>query len=58
MRYPTYSELIFINGRLLKVPAIQAGTKKVRDIDLLLAAVERPRASAFGADAFPSLKWD
>jgi death on curing protein len=56
MRYPSYSELIFINGRILKDPAIQAGTKKVRDIDLLLASAERPRASAFGADAYPSLK--
>jgi death on curing protein len=56
MRYPSYSELIFINGRILKDPAIQAGKKKVRDIDLLLAAAERPRASVFGEDAYPSLK--
>jgi death on curing protein len=56
MRYPSYSELIFINGRILKDRAIQAGTKKVRDIDLLLASAERPRASAFGKDAYPSLK--
>jgi death on curing protein len=56
MRYPSYSELIFINGRILKDRAIQAGTKKVRDIDLLLASAERPRASAFGEDAYPSLK--
>jgi death on curing protein len=28
----------------------------VRDIDLLLAAADRPRASVFGEDAYPSLK--
>ncbi|MGJ3239408.1 MAG: type II toxin-antitoxin system death-on-curing family toxin [Anaerolineae bacterium] len=56
MRYPTYSELIFINGLLLDDNDLQTGKKKVRDIDLLLAAVERPRASAFGADAYPTLK--
>lgn len=56
MRYPTYSELIYINGLLLDDKAIQTGKKKVRDIDLLMAAVERPKASAFGADAYPTLK--
>lgn len=56
MRYPTYSELIFINGRLLGDTDIQSGKKKVRDIDLLLAAEQRPQASAFGQDAYPTLK--
>ncbi|MGB7338915.1 MAG: type II toxin-antitoxin system death-on-curing family toxin [Phototrophicaceae bacterium] len=56
MRYPSYSELIFINGLLLDDTALQTGKKKVRDIDLLLAATERPKASAFGADAYPTLK--
>jgi death-on-curing protein len=56
MRYPNYSELIFINGRLLNDPDIQSGKKKVRDIDLLLAAEQRPQASAFGQDAYPTLK--
>ena len=55
-RYLTYSELIFINGRILKDPAIQAGKQKVRDIDLLLAAEQRPQSSAFGADAYPTLR--
>lgn len=55
IRYPTYSELIFINGRLLGDEAIQTGKQKVRDIDMLLAAEQRPQASAFGADAYPTL---
>ena len=56
MRYPTYSELIFINGRILGDTDIQSGKKKVRDIDLLLAAEQRPQASAFGQDAYSTLK--
>ena len=56
MRYPTYSELIFINGRILGDADIQSGKKKVRDIDLLLAAEQRPQASAFGQDAYTTLK--
>jgi death on curing protein len=55
MRYPTYSELIFINGKLVNEPAIISGKKKVRDIDLLLAAEQRPQSSAFGEDAYPTL---
>lgn len=55
MRYPTYSELIFINGRILNDHAIQTGKKKVRDIDMLLAAEQRPQASAFGQDAYLTL---
>jgi death-on-curing protein len=55
MRYLTYSELIFINGRILNDPNIQVGKQKVRDIDLLLAAEQRPQASAFGQDAYPTL---
>lgn len=55
-RYLTYSELIFINGRILNDPAIQAGKQKVRDIDLLLAAEQRPQSSAFGTDAYPTLR--
>lgn len=56
MRYPTYSELIFINGKIHNDRAIMTGKQKVRDIDLLLAAAERPQASAFGEDAYPTLK--
>jgi len=56
MRYPTYSELIFINGKILDDSAMMTGKKKVRDLDLLLAAEQRPQASAFGQDAYPTLK--
>ena len=56
MRYPTYSELIFINGRILDDPDIISGKKQVRDIDLLMAAEQRPQASAFGQDAYPTLR--
>lgn len=56
MRYPSYSELIFINGLLLDDADLQTGKKKVRDIELLLAATDRPKASAFGEDAYPTLK--
>ncbi len=55
IRYPTYSELIFINGMIVNAPDIMTGKKKVRDIDLLLAAEQRPQMSAFGEDAYPSL---
>lgn len=55
MRYPTYSELIFINGKIVNEPDIMTGKRKVRDIDLLLAAEQRPQSSAFGADAYPTL---
>lgn len=55
MRYPTVSELIYINGTVLNKPDILAGTTQIRDIQLLEAAVARPAASAFGADAYPTL---
>lgn len=55
IRYPTYSELIFINGKLLNDPDIMTGKVKVRDIDLLMAAEQRPQSSAFGQDAYPTL---
>ena len=54
-RYPTYSELIFINGMIINAPDIMTGKKKVRDIDLLLAAEQRPQMSAFGEDAYSTL---
>ncbi|MGB1289326.1 MAG: type II toxin-antitoxin system death-on-curing family toxin [Aggregatilineales bacterium] len=56
MRYLTYSELIFINGKVLNDPDIMSGKQKIRDIDLLLAAEARPMASAFGQDAYPTLR--
>ena len=55
IRYPSYSELIFINGMIVNAPDIMTGKKKVRDIDLLLAAEQRPQMSAFGEDAYATL---
>ncbi|MDL1901268.1 type II toxin-antitoxin system death-on-curing family toxin [Anaerolineae bacterium CFX9] len=55
MRYLTLSELIYINGKVLGNEKIATGRQKVRDIDLLDAAVQRPAASAFGEDAYPTL---
>jgi death-on-curing protein len=56
MRYLTLSELIYINGRLLNNAQIMSGKQKVRDVELLDAAVARPAASAFGQDAYPTLR--
>lgn len=56
MRYITLSELIYINGTLLNLPEIVTGKRHVRDLDLLQAAVMRPAASAFGMDAYPTLR--
>jgi death-on-curing protein len=55
MRYLTLSELIYINGTLLNKPDILAGTRQIREVQLLEAAVARPSASAFGQDAYPTL---
>lgn len=55
MRYLTLSELIYINGKVLGNEKIATGKQKVRDIDLLDAAMQRPSASAFGEDAYPTL---
>lgn len=56
IRYPTLSELIYINGTVINQPKILAGTQQIREIELLDAAVARPAASAFGADAYPTLR--
>ena len=56
IRYLTLSELIYINGAVLNRPDIIAGTQQIRDIQLLDAAVARPAASAFGQDAYPTLR--
>jgi death-on-curing protein len=56
IRYPTLSELIYINGMVLDKPEIAAGRQKIRDVELLQAAVARPAASAFGEDAYPTLR--
>ncbi len=55
-RYLTLSELIYINGTVLDRPDISTGTQQIRDIQLLEAAVARPAASAFGEDAYPTLR--
>ncbi|HRE46774.1 MAG TPA: type II toxin-antitoxin system death-on-curing family toxin [Aggregatilineales bacterium] len=56
MRYLTLSEAIYINGRVLANPQIMSGKQGVRDVILLDAAVMRPASSAFGADAYPTLR--
>lgn len=48
MIYLDVEDLLYIAGRIL--PAVD-----VRDIGLLEAAVARPRASALGNDAYPSV---
>jgi len=55
MRILTLSELIYINSRVVGIPELATGKRKVRDIELLEAAAQRPLASAFGADAYPGL---
>jgi death-on-curing protein len=55
VRYVTVSELIYINGTIVGSAAIASGKRQVRDIALLDAAAARPAASAFGADAYPTL---
>jgi death on curing protein len=47
--YLTAAELLYVAGRAL------GGEPKVRDHGLLESAAARPRASAFGADAYPDL---
>jgi death-on-curing protein len=47
--YLTLPELLHVAERVL------GGEPPIRDIGLLEAALGRPRASAFGADAYPDL---
>lgn len=56
LRYVSLSELIYINGRVLDNEKIATGKQKVRDLPLLQAAALRPSASAFGEDAYPTLR--
>ena len=49
MRYLTVDEVLEINAELM------GGRPVLRDRGLLESAVGRPRASAFGADAYPDL---
>lgn len=55
-RYLTLSELIYINGVVLNKPEIASGKQQIRDIGLLDAAAARPAATAFGQDAYPTLR--
>lgn len=54
-RYLTVSELIYINGKVLADEKILSGKQKIREIERLEAAAARPAASAFGADAYPTI---
>jgi death on curing protein len=57
-RFLTTDELIYINEQVpSKVPihTILQGKQKVRDIDMLEAAVGRPMQTVFGEDAYPTL---
>lgn len=56
VRYLTVSELLYINGRVLRDEKILRGEQKIREIERLEAAVARPSASAFGADAYPTVR--
>jgi death on curing protein len=56
MRHVTISELVYINGTILKNQKILNGTQEIRDMALLDAAAARPAASAFGEDAYPTLR--
>jgi len=49
MRYPTTDEVLQINA------AVMGGNHVLRDRGLLEAAIARPRPSALGADAYPSV---
>jgi death-on-curing protein len=57
-RYLTTDELIYINEQFpAKAPihTIVQGRRKVRDMDLLEAAVGRPMQTVFGEDAYPTI---
>ena len=57
-RFLTVDELIYVNEQLhSEVPLhkILQGRQKVRDMDLLEAAVGRPMQTVFGEDAYPTL---
>jgi death-on-curing protein len=47
--YLDLEDLLLIAGRVV------AGEVQVRDVGLLESAVHRPRTTAFGADAYPTL---
>jgi death-on-curing protein len=57
-RYLTVDELVYINEQIRAEDAIHTiveGKRAVREMGRLEAAAARPMASAFGADAYPTL---
>lgn len=48
-RFLNTVELIIINEELI------GAQSQLRDVDLLEAAIERPKTSAFGVDAYPTI---
>ncbi len=56
IRYLTLSEMLYINGQVLQDEKLLRGEQQIREIERLDAAVARPAASAFGADAYPTLR--
>jgi death-on-curing protein len=57
-RFVTTDELIYINEQLPSeqpIHKILKGKQKVRDMDLLEAAVGRPMQTVFGEEAYPTL---
>lgn len=58
IRYLTVDELVYINEQIRAEEAIHTiveGKRAVREMGRLEAAAARPMASAFGADAYPTL---
>lgn len=58
VRYLTLDELVYINENLPNIQQVHLalyGKRRVRDMDLLEAAVGRPQQSVFGEDAYPTL---
>lgn len=55
IRYLTLSEALYINALVTRDKKLLHGNKDIRDMGLLDSALQRPTASAFGADAFPTL---
>ncbi|MFZ4828434.1 MAG: type II toxin-antitoxin system death-on-curing family toxin [Phototrophicaceae bacterium] len=54
-RYLTLSEALYINALVTRDKKLLRGDKDIRDMGLLESALQRPSASAFGADAFVTL---
>jgi death on curing protein len=57
-RYLTVDELVYINEQIRAedtIHTIVEGKRAVREMGRLEAAAARPMASAFGADAYPTL---